>query len=67
MRRGEYKDLLSFSKKKNVFLGNIKSFHSAKFRFTFTHVYIHAPLNLKIKPTIICFRFTTPYYIYKHI
>ncbi len=23
------------------FLGNIKSFHSAKFRFTFTHVYIH--------------------------
>ena len=47
--------------------GNIKSFHSAKFRFTFTHVYIHAPLNLKIKPTIICFRFTIPYYIYKHI
>ena len=31
------------------FRGNIKSFHSAKFRFTFTHVYIHAPLNLKIK------------------
>ena len=33
-------------------LVNIKTFHSAKFRFTFTHVYIQAPLNLKIKPTI---------------
>ena len=29
------------------FWGNIKSFHSVKFRFTFTHVYIHALLNLK--------------------
>ena len=28
-----------FSKKKYEFLGDIKSFHSAKFRFTFTHVY----------------------------
>ena len=28
-------------------LGNIKSFHSAKFRFTFTHVYIHAPKYYK--------------------
>lgn len=42
-------------------LGNINLLHSVKFRFTFTHVYIHAPLNLKIKPTIICFRFTIPY------
>ena len=49
------------------FWGNIKSFHSAKFRFTFTHVYIHEPLNLKTKPTIICFKFTIPYYIYKNI
>ncbi len=48
-------------------LGNIKLLHSVKFRFTFNHVYKHAPLNLKIKPTIICFRFTIPYYIYKHI
>ena len=48
-------------------LGNIKLLQSAKFRFTFTHVYIHEPLNLKTKPTIICFKFTIPYYIYKHI
>ena len=32
-------------------LVNIKTFHSAKFRFTFTHVYIHEPLNLEIKPS----------------
>ena len=51
MRRGENICLI-FSKKKNVFLGNIKSFHSAKFRFTFIHVYIHASLNLNIKPSI---------------
>ena len=51
MRRGENICLI-FSKKKNVFLGNIKLFHLVKFRFTFTHVYIHAPLNLKIKPSI---------------
>lgn len=31
------------------FGGNIKSFHSVKFRFTFTHVYIHVLLNLEIK------------------
>jgi len=43
-------------------LGNIKLLHSVKFRFTFNHVYKHAPLNLKIKHTIISFRFTTPYY-----
>ena len=34
------------------FGGIIKSFHSAKFRFTFTHVYLHASLNLNIKPSI---------------
>ena len=45
------------------FLGNIKSFHLAKFRFTFTHVYIHASLNLKIKPIFSRFGFTIPYYI----
>ena len=33
------------------FGGNIKSFHLVKFRFTFTHVYIHEPLNLKTKPS----------------
>ena len=43
MRRGENICLI-FSKKKNVFLGNIKSFHSAKFRFTFIHVYIYMHL-----------------------
>ena len=48
-------------------MGNIKPFHSAKFRFTFTHVYIHAPLNLKIKPSISRFGFTIPYYKYKNI
>ena len=26
-------------------------------------MYIHEPLNLKTKPTIICFKFTKPYYI----
>ena len=49
------------------FWGNIKSFHLAKFRFTFTHVYIHAFLNLKIKPIFSRFGFTIPYYIYKKI
>ena len=48
-------------------MGNMRLVRFAKYRFTFTHVYIHEPLNLKIKPAIICFRFTTPYYIYKHI
>ena len=45
---GESINWFIFSKKKNVILGNVKSFHSAKFRFTFTHVYIHASLNLNI-------------------
>ena len=44
-----------------IILGNIKSFHSAKFRFTFTHVFIHASLNLKIKPSISRFGFTIPF------
>ena len=51
----------------DTILGNIKSFHSAKFRFTFTHVYIHEPLNLKNKPTTFFIGFTIPYYIYKNI
>ena len=34
-------------------LGNINLLHSVKFSFTFTHVYIHALLNLKIKPSSI--------------
>ncbi len=50
-----------------IIWGNIKSFHSAKFRFTFTHVFIHASLNLKIKPSISRFGFTIPYYKYKNI
>jgi len=41
----------SYSVKRKFFLGgDIKPFHSAKFRFT--HVYIHASLNLEIKPSI---------------
>jgi len=36
-----------FCKKKNVLLGNRKSFHSAQVRYTFIHVYIHAHQNLR--------------------
>ena len=53
IRRGGHKKVHSLLKEKREFWENIKSFHSAKFRFTFTHVYIHAPLNLKIKPIVV--------------
>ena len=51
-------------KKKMIFLGNNELLHSMKFRFTFIHVYIHALINLKIKPSMFLFGFTTTYYIY---
>ena len=66
MRRGGNTRFI-FSKKKNVIFGKHSLFRSAKFRFTFIHVYIHATLNLKIKPTISLFEFTIPYYTYKNI
>ena len=44
MRRGGNTGFI-FSKKKNVFSGKHLFFQFAKFKFTFTHVYIHAPLN----------------------
>ncbi len=48
-------------------MGNIESFHLVKFRFTFTHVYIHALLNLKIKPSSILILVYNTFYIYKNI
>ena len=52
MRWGECKSVhLQYKEKKNL-LGNIKLLQSVKFRFTFNHVYKHALINLKIKPTI---------------
>ena len=48
-------------------MGNIESCHLVKFRFTFTHVYIHALLNLKIKPSSILILVYNTFYIYKNI
>ena len=54
------------SKKKNEFWGDIKSLHSAKVRFTFTHVYTLTS-KLKIVNSIIWVRVYFTFYIYKNI
>ena len=45
-------------KRKCFFSSSTRKLYVVK--FTFTHVYIHVPLNLKIKPSFISFVFNTP-------
>ena len=63
LRASNLSCIVRSSVKRERFLGNNELLHSMKFRFTFIHVYIHALINLKIKPSMFLFGFTTTYYI----